>query len=97
MVISASETFWGRTDFKPSLNQLFIALGHFTVTFIIGKKKRNVLFNETLNTFYLRIYGVGLLGMNEIFYLQLNSIGDMLKDNLDNEKGNLLPLLHLSN
>ena len=67
------------------------------MTIIIGKKERNVLFNETLNTFYLQIYGVELLGMNEMFYLQLNGIGDMLKVNLDNEKGSLLPLLHLSN
>ena len=24
-----------------------------------GKRKGNVLFNDTLNTFYLRLYGVG--------------------------------------
>ena len=25
-----------------------------------GKKEGNVLFNEALNTFYLRLYGVGI-------------------------------------
>ena len=35
----------------------------------------NVLFNDTLNTFYLRLYGVR----------------HMVKDNSDSEKGNLLP------
>ena len=40
-----------------------------------GRKKGNVLFNDTLNTFYLRLYGVG----------------HMVKDHSDNERGNLLP------
>ena len=35
----------------------------------------NVLFNDTLNTFYLRLYGVG----------------HMVKDHSDSERGNLLP------
>ena len=26
---------------------------------IVGKKEGNILFNDTLNTFYLRLYGVG--------------------------------------
>ena len=39
------------------------------------EKERNVLFNDTLNTFYLRLYGVG----------------HMVKDHSDSEKGNLLP------
>ena len=38
-------------------------------------KEGNVLFNGTLNTFYLRLYGVGY----------------MVKDDSDNERGNLLP------
>ena len=37
--------------------------------------KGNVLFNDTLNTFYLRLYG----------------IGHMVKDHSDSEKGNLPP------
>ena len=38
-------------------------------------RKGNVLFNNTLNTFYLRLYG----------------IRHMVKDHSDSEKGNLLP------
>ena len=40
--------------------------------------KRNVLFNDALNTFYLQLYGVK----------------HMVKDHLDIERGNLLQLLH---
>ena len=39
-----------------------------------GKRERNVLFNDALNTFYLRLYGVG----------------HMVKDHSDSERGNLL-------
>ena len=39
------------------------------------KKEGNVLFNDTLNTFYLWLYGVR----------------HMVKDHSDNEKGNPLP------
>ena len=39
------------------------------------KKERNVLFNDALNTFYLRLYGVRR----------------MVKDHSDSEKGNPLP------
>ena len=38
-------------------------------------RERNVLFNDALNTFYLRLYGVR----------------HMVKDHSDSEKGNLLP------
>ena len=41
----------------------------------VGRKERNVLFNDTLNTFYLRLYG----------------IRHMVKDHSDSEKGNPLP------
>ena len=40
-----------------------------------GMKEGNVLFNDTLNTFYLRLYGVK----------------HMVKDHSDSEKGNPLP------
>ena len=40
-----------------------------------GRKEGNVLFNHTLNTFYLRLYGVR----------------HMVKDHSDSERGNLLP------
>ena len=39
------------------------------------QRERNVLFNDTLNTFYLRLYGVR----------------HMVKDHSDSEKGNPLP------
>ena len=39
------------------------------------RKEENVLFNETLNTFYLRLYGVV----------------HIVKDHLDSERGNLIP------
>ena len=40
-----------------------------------GRKEGNVLFNDALNTFYLRLYGVG----------------HMVKDNSDIDRGNTLP------
>ena len=40
-----------------------------------GKRKGNVLFNDALNTFYLRLYG----------------IIHMVKDHSDSERGNPLP------
>ena len=42
---------------------------------IYNARERNVLFNDTLNTFYLRLYGVR----------------HMVKDHSDSEKGNPLP------
>ena len=42
---------------------------------IYNKRERNVLFNDALNTFYLRLYGVR----------------HMVKDHSDSEKGNPLP------
>ena len=39
------------------------------------ERERNFLFNDALNTFYLRLYGVR----------------HMVKDHSDSEKGNLLP------
>ena len=41
----------------------------------MGRKEGNVLFNDALNTFYLRLYGVR----------------HMVKDHSDSEKGNPLP------
>ena len=45
-----------------------------------GERERNVLFNDALNTFYLRLYGVR----------------HMVKDHSDSEKGNPLPPHRLS-
>ena len=44
-------------------------------TYTYLRKEGNVLFNDALNTFYLRVYGVR----------------NMVKDNSDNERGNPLP------
>ena len=44
-------------------------------THLMGGRERNVLFNDALNTFYLRLYGVR----------------HMVKDHYDSEKGNPLP------
>ena len=44
-------------------------------TSVSERKEGNVLFNDTLNTFYLRLYGVR----------------HMVKDHSDSEKGNQLP------
>ena len=52
--------FWRDHKLKPSVE---------------GRKEGNVLFNDALNTFYLRLYGVR----------------HMVKDHSDSEKGNPLP------
>ena len=44
----------------------------------VKMKEANVLFNGTLNTFYIRIYGVG----------------HMVKDHRNSQRGNPLPPLH---
>ena len=45
------------------------------ISMSLRERERNVLFNDTLNTFYLRLYG----------------IRHMVKDHSDSEKGNPLP------
>ena len=42
---------------------------------LASRKEGNVLFNDALNTFYLRLHGVG----------------HMIKDHSDSERGNPLP------
>ena len=55
---------------------------HFIYGYIEGRKEENVLFNDTLNTFYLRLYGVRHMvkdhsdsegGRKETFYLTTHS------------------------
>ena len=53
--------------------------------FIYGymERERNVLFNDTLNTFYLRLYGERNVLFNDAlntFYLRLYGIRHMVKD-----------------
>ena len=69
--------------------------------FIYGyMKEGNVLFNNALNTFYLRLYGVSQNG-NVLFndalntiYLRLYGVRHKLKDHSDCERGNPLQPLH---
>ena len=46
-----------------------------TILIVRKERERNVLFNDALNTFYLRLYGVR----------------HMVKDHSDSEEGNPLP------
>ena len=53
----------------------------------------NVLFNDALNTFYLRLYGrkeIFYLTTHSTFYLRLYGVRHMVKDHSDRERGNLL-------
>ena len=55
-----------------------------------GRKEENVLFNDVLNTFYLRLYGrkEGNVSFNDAlntFYLRLYGVGHMVKDHSDSE------------
>ena len=52
-----------------------MAFGTMEEMFYLMKEGRSVLYNDALNTFYLRLYGVG----------------HMVKDHSDSERGNLLP------
>ena len=61
---------WSRGSFPISSKGSFI----YTTT-QTGKRERNVLFNDALYTFYLRLYSVRL----------------MVKDHSDSERGNPLP------
>ena len=72
-----------------------------------GRKEGNVLFNDVLKTFYLRLYGVGHMVKDHsdrerernvlfndalnTFYLRLYGVRHMVKDHSDSVKGNLLP------
>ena len=61
----------GRISSRNSTSQLCEPLLHRTMY----RKEGNILFNDALNTFYLRLYGVR----------------HMVKDHSDNERGNPLP------
>ena len=59
-----------------SYKSLLYCMDVFKTAAVLRKKEeRNVLFNDALNTFYLRLYGVR----------------HMVKDHSDSEKGNPLP------
>ena len=69
---SESENYWTRASDHCILEVLVQAMEHFKKA---RERQRNVLFNDALNTFYLRLYGVR----------------HMVKDYSDSEKGNPLP------
>ena len=63
-----------------------------------GERERNVLFNDAINTFYLRLYGrIGKEGnvlfndSMKTFYLRLYGSTHMVKDQSDSKTGNPLP------
>ena len=62
----ATHFIYGQTYGKGPYTQT-----HIYIYIYIYRKEGNVLFNDTLNTFYLQLYGIGL----------------MVKDHLDNERG----------
>ena len=65
------------TDLKPTAHQTRVtSLGSEYAR--KERKEGNVLFNDTLNTFYIRLYDVG----------------HMAKDHSDSDKGNPLPPLN---
>ena len=73
---------WCRTCGKVIWHQTYKGMEEhilFTTQIVRGNplltKERNVVFNNTLNTFYLWLYG----------------IRHMVKDHSDSDKGNLLP------
>ena len=63
------------TNFGMHNAHFCLAMPLMAVILEIGRKEGNVLFNDTLNTFYLWLYGVR----------------HMVKDHSDSERGNLLP------
>ena len=64
---------WGRWIFCRGTGMpLLFILEHY---YVQRERERNYLFNDALNTFYLRLYGVR----------------HMVKDHSDSEKGNPLP------
>ena len=64
----------------------------YSTHFIYGymERKGNVLFNNTLNTFYLRLYGKkgNVLFNNTLntFYLRLYGVGHMVQNHSDSER-----------
>ena len=70
--------FWIKYSSNINLNHGFVLIIPFVRRgdqWFIGRKEGNVLFNDALNTFYLRLYGVT----------------HMVKDHSDSERGNPLP------
>ena len=75
---------------------IFILYNFKCVILFIYWMEGNVLFNNALNTFYLRLCGrkEGNVLFNDAlntFYLRLYGVRHMIKDHSDRERGNPLP------
>ena len=70
-----SDTFFNRATNFQELFLKILEIFSYIPIFVIQKEEDNVLFNDALNTFYLRLYGVR----------------HMVKDHSDSEKGNPQP------
>ena len=70
-----ADTYPGATSHSPSSQKAVSEWSQNALAGWFSHQERNVLFNDTLNTFYLRLYG----------------ITHMVKDHSDSERGNPLP------
>ena len=71
----SSPLSWSTIYVKPFVITQEVKLRWFQYRILHTERERNVLFNDALNTFYLRLYGVR----------------HMVKDHSDSDKGNPLP------
>ena len=64
-----------------------------------GRKEGTILFNDTLDTFYLRLHGIGTYGKRpftlDTFYLRLYGIGHMVKEGRNGLFNDTLNTFHL--
>ena len=73
---------------------MFYLMTHSTHFIYDCMKEENILFNDALNTFYLRLYGRKDVLFNDAlntFYLRLYGVRHMAKDHSDSERGSPLP------
>ena len=75
LTMHSTHFIYGYMEGKKEMFYLMMHSTHFIYGYMEGKKEENVLFNDTLNTFYLWFYGVR----------------HMVKDHSDSERVNPLP------
>ena len=100
-----SERFTSELSPAPTKKENILSYTHWDISrsrqCCASRKEGNVLFNDALHTFYLRLYGrkEGNVLFNDAldtFYLRLYGVEHMVNDHSDSEKGNpLSPLLIL--
>ena len=66
---------YGYMEGRKEMLYLTMHSTHFIYGYMEGRKEGDALFNDALNTFYLRLYGIRY----------------MVKDHSDSERGNPLP------